>query len=79
MPPARDKDPGADELPKAATCNETLFSQLSYTWYGTVCEASKKCWVKCVLSVPAIVGHRFMSLHTRPDRWEPLDYAGGVR
>ena len=33
--------------------------------------------IKCVLSVPAVVGHRFMSLYTRPDRWEPLDYAGG--
>ena len=39
-----DKDPGADELPKARTCDGTLFFQLSYTWYGTVCEASKKCW-----------------------------------
>ena len=33
--------------------------------------------IKCVLSVPAVVGHRFMSLYTRPDGWEPLDYAGG--
>ena len=45
MPPAREKvrstkTQGADELPKAGARNETLFFQLSYTWYGTVCEAS---------------------------------------
>ena len=38
-----DKDPEGDELPKASTRNETLFFQLYYTWYGSVCEASKKC------------------------------------
>ena len=30
----------------------------------------------CVLSVPAAVGHRFMSILTRPNRSEPLAYAG---
>ena len=38
-----DKDPEGDELPNAGTCDGTLFFQLSYTWYGSVCEASKKC------------------------------------
>ena len=38
-----DKDPGADELPKAGARNETLFFQLYYTWYGSVCEASRRC------------------------------------
>ena len=32
----------------------------------------------CVLSVPAAVGHRFMSILTRPNRQEPLAYAEGA-
>ena len=32
----------------------------------------------CVLSGPAAAGHRFMSILTHPNRWEPLVYAGGA-